>query len=647
MSLLTDAMGAVTTKVRATPVPKDVEEKVRSGKVRLRQVAPEVNECLEFWRNKQYVYRTQSNTLTAQNTTPNRQDGTGHRIRQARNMIQPIVRREVSAATQRVPSYDVVPSTNDPKDVSAAKISEKVALYGYDDWGIKQATKRVATYAIVAPGGGFAWPYYEDNGVTRGNICVRVYGPAEVSWEPGIKFEDSRWYYVEQARAVDEVKSVSGFDGLPLTPDADKSETLGDQKRRESNQNLVLVGDFLERPSRDYPAGRRLTIANNRVIVPPEDYPLVDSRGEPMDEPVLHKLAYITDPEADRDLSLVQFLLDPQRSYNNANNKQQQWVDLAMNPQVIVKNGKLKQRLTDAPGATYNFVGQGDVVWRPVPQMPPDLEAIKQQALADMLRIASQNDIPEGLDAAKALQTWIENDQNVRQDFLDSIAAFHARLMRHCLILVQLYFDTPRLLQINGEWGPDPIEDFTGAQLRDQSDVRVATASITPLTREAMAQRITLYMQQGWVDPMKGMAAIEDGTPELIIDDYERDKATAHRIVQLLVADPQMLLNDPLQTAGPMGMPIQVPSWMPREFDNLGVIEHEFTNWMKSDQYWRADPVTKEAANLYYQGIQWLKAQKQMQAQQALEAQAMQLGAQNAAKPGEPKVLPSQPKLGG
>jgi hypothetical protein len=445
--------------------------------------------------------------------------------------------------------------------------------------------------------------------------------------------------------SIDAVKNMPGFDGLPLTPDADKVETLGDQKRRESDQNLVLVTDFLERPCPDYPNGRRLTIANNRVIVPQEDYPLRDSRGEPMDEPVLHPLSYVTDPEADRDLALVPDLLDPQRSYNNANNKQQQWVDLAMNPQVIVKNGILKQRLTDAPGAKYDFVGSGDVAWRPVPQMPMDLEAVKQQALGDMLRIASQNDIPAGLDSGEALQTFIENDQNVRQDFLKGIATFHARLMRHCLILVQLHFDTPRLLRINGEWGPDPIENFIGAQLRDQSDVRVTTASITPLTRESMAQRIVLYMQQGWVDPMKGMAAIEDGTPEIIIDDYERDKATAHRVIQMLVTNPEVFLNAPT-VLGPNGEP-GVPQWMPRPFDNLPVIEHEFTNWMKSDQYWRADPVTQEAANLYYEGIQMLKAQKAQAEALAQAQQAEQLGAENATRPPTEKVLPSQPKLGG
>jgi hypothetical protein len=180
--------------------------------------------------------------------------------------------------------------------------------------------------------------------------------------------------------------------------------------------------------------------------------------------------------------------------------------------------------------------------------------------------------------------------------------------------------------------------------LANQSDVRVSTASIEPQTREGMAQRITLYMQQGWVDPMKGMAAIEDGTPDAIIDDYERDRATAHRVIQLFVSGPETFLQQPL-VAAPDGM-TQVPAWMPREFDNLAVIEHEVTNWMKSDQYWNADAVTKEAANLYYQGIQWLKAQKQQEAMLAQAAQAEQLGAQNAAKPGEPKVLPSQPKFG-
>jgi hypothetical protein len=187
-----------------------VQDKVRRGRQRLRRVAPERNECLEFWRGNQYVFRASTGTLASQSTTTGdlSRVGLGHRIRQSRNMIQPIVRREVSAATQRVPSYDVVPSTSDPKDVSAAKTAEKVAVFGYDDWGIKDATTKVATFAIVADEG-FAWPYFdptippwidEKAGIGVGNIRVRTFGPNEVFWEPGVKFEDSRWYAIDQAR---------------------------------------------------------------------------------------------------------------------------------------------------------------------------------------------------------------------------------------------------------------------------------------------------------------------------------------------------------------------------------------------------------------------------------------------------------------
>ncbi len=644
MALLSDAVDRVVVKVRATPVPADVKGKQDKSRARLRAIAPANNECLEFWRNNQYVYQSSTGTLAQLSTVPVRNDGTGHRIRQSRNQIMPIVRREVSAATQRVPSYDVVPSTMDPQDVAAAKTAEKVALYGYDAWTVGDATERVVTYAVVTKTGeGFAWPYYDED---RQTICIRVYGPNEVGWEPGVQFDDSRYLYIEQAVSMDEVKSWPGFDGLPLTPDAEKSDLAGAQKNRQAEQNLVLVRHHLERPSKRYPDGRWLTVANDRVILPEEPFPVRDSRGQAVDEPALLKLSYIVDPESDRDLGLGGFLLDPQRSYNHANNKQQEWITLSQNCQVVVKNGKLKQRLTDAPGAVYEFVGQGDVSWRPVPPVPPDLENMKEAALADMQRTASQNDIPAGLDSGEALQTFIENDQNVRQSFLARMARFHAKLMSRCLVLVQLHFDTPRLLQINGEWGPDPIEDFLGAQLKDQQDVRVSTASITPQTREGMAQRINQYMMQGWIDPQKGMAAIENGTPELILDDYARDRASAHRVIQMLMSDPETFLGDPLTTPAPGGMGMTA-AWMPRPFDNLAVIEHEFTNWMKSDQYWRAGPVVQEAANLYYQGIQMLKAQEQAQAVAAQAAQAEQLGMQNATKPAAPKTLPSQPKMSG
>jgi hypothetical protein len=48
-----------------------------------------------------------------------------HRIRNRYNYIRPIIEEKVSAATQRVPGYEIDPSTADPEDAGAAKLARR------------------------------------------------------------------------------------------------------------------------------------------------------------------------------------------------------------------------------------------------------------------------------------------------------------------------------------------------------------------------------------------------------------------------------------------------------------------------------------------------------------------------------------------
>jgi hypothetical protein len=527
----------------------------------------------------------------------------------------------------------------------------KVAAYGYDEWQIRRATEQVVTYAVVADEG-FAWPYWDasippfikdDNGevVGLGDVRVEVLGPNEVGWEPGVRFEDARWYIVRRAMSVERVKSLPGFiPGTKVTPDASTEYVVGEHKDK---RNLVMVTDYLERPCPEYPEGRRYCIANNTVITPPEAYPFSDGKGGIVDEPVLHKLSYIVDPDSDRDQGLVRHLLDAQRTVNDSVNKTIEWKNLALMPQVFAPLGAFpkRQRLTDQPGAVfvYNPVNGLKPEWRPTPPIPRELFEIKQEAIMDMQRMAAQNDTPADA-SGRALQVLIERDNAARQAFIQRLAEFHSRLMRHCLTLVAQHYTEPRLIKINGRFGPESIRDFTGAQLRSQVDVTVFPESIEPRTRQALEQRVMAYADRGWVAPEKAMAAIEQGTAASVIDSFELDVARAHRVIQQILSGPEAFLGQPM-VPGPDGM--EVPSFMPRPgIDNLQVHRSIFQDFAKTEEFELAQEAVREAIMLYLQGLDWLEDQERQKAMQQQAMAAEQLGMANAAKPQGAKPMPDQ-----
>lgn len=655
-------------------IPQPIVERLKRGRDSMREGAPKRNECLAFARGDQYRWVDGKNVLQSQNTTTTI-DGRGkprHRIRQVRNLIFNIIEMEIASSVQKVPGYEVSPSSGEPRRETAAALAQKVALYGYDKWNLRHVTERVCRLALVADEG-FAWPYFDntvgpylpqdENGkrVGQGEIKVRVFSGNEVFWEPGVPFDDSRWIGIEQARDIPSVMEMEGYLGGKLDADGQKAET----DKLNPQQKLVLVTDYLERPSPKRPEGRWITMANNRVIVGERPYPCLDGDGDVCDEPVLHKLTYSMDPENDRDSGLVRHLLDAQRTVNYCNNKITEWAALAQNPQLLIVNGFLKQKLTDEGGAVYNVAGTGEMQWRPTPNTPQELFRLKEESSNEMNIIAGQLSLPSAGTSAKAFAAMIERETTRRANFIENLAQFHSRLMRHCLYLVQRHYTEPRLLMVRGPRGIQPIKDFYGAELLGEVDVRVAAGSLETLTHQAIEAKIMAFAERGWISPHAAMAAINAGTAENLIDSYERDVARANLIIQKVLEGPEVLFSTPPRrpfvgedpgteerenpgTGEVEQVPREyVPGWMPRPFDDVKVQKDVFADWMKGTEYDDLDPPSQEAANSYYDALLSIEAKQQAQAAQAQALTAESLGMSNAAKPQGPPPLPDQAGLEG
>jgi len=651
-------------------VPKDVASRMRRGHDAMAEDAPKRKECLAFARGDQYKFISSDNTLESQATTTAAYGQKGkkkHRVRATRNFIFDIVETEVAAAMQRIPSYEVAPSGTEPRRIAAARLGRKVLLYGYDEWGLETAIEQAVRYAIVADEG-FIWPYFDnsigpfledENGdrVGQGDIRFRVYGPNQVYWEPGLKFDASRWLCIEQAMEPGAVEALEGYLGGKLDCDARNADS---EVELSPKAQLVMVKDYLERPTLKYPKGRWITVANERVIVNERPYPCIDNEGNVLDEPVLHRISYAMDPDQDRDLGLVRHLLDSQRQLNQSVSKTSEWVNLALNPQLLLKNMKLLNKLNDEPGAVFYARGSGEAQWRPVPPIPPELFRLKDEAIGDMARIAAQNDIPAQVESGRGIQALLEKDKERRANFLKNLAKFHSGLGRHSLYLVQRHYTEPRLLKVRGERGIEPIRDFEGAQLMDETDVRVNPDSLEPITREGVEKKIFAFAERGWISPHAAMAAINNGTAENLIDSYERDVARANLIIQKITEGPEVLFSSPSRRpflnedpgTEPKENPAtgeaeqvpreKIPGWMPREFDNVTVQKDVFADWMKSTEYDDLDEPSQEAANTYYAALLEIEVKREAKAAERQQESAEALGMNNAAKPQGPPPLPDQ-----
>ena len=655
-----------------TKLGTDLEKTIGRGRGRHSQIKAPNNESWAFFRGNHYAYVDEKNALRFLPTvTTIRGTGKpGQRARQKRNLIFDVVLRLAASATSRVPSYQVVPSTGDPDDQSAAKLAEKVLLYGYREWKVRQTVVEMVEHALVT-GEGFCWPFFDntvgdylEGGLATGDVRYRVFGANECFWEPGLRFDASPWHCVEHARPVERVKNQEGFIGKDLKPDADAGK--GESK---SNTKLVLVTEYLECPTPNNPDGRWVTMANNRRIL--------EDRPYPGSEQVLRKLSYAPDPDNDRDLGLVDQLKDAQRTFNDANNKAVEWKNHCLLPRLITTPGLFKrQRWTDEPGKVYEIPQPNEnVKVVETPQVPPELFSMADRADRDIARIAGQNAIHSQAESAKHLAEQIAQDDSRFGLFIGDLAEWYSQVGSDSLCLVAEHYTEDRTLQIKGDFGWDAVRDFRGAKLRDQSDVRVFPDSIEPKTRQAVEQRVMNYVQAGFIGREEAMLAIETGSTDSLVAQIVNDETRAGRIIQRLKEGEEALFSmpdtptgrmekapvtnpdgspltdpltgqpyiDPATGQPPMvetGNPEMAPGWMPRYSDNLRVFRATFENWMKTEDYELLPLPMQEAASQIYAAILQLEAEKNAEAAAAQAQQAEQLGMSNATRPPD-KPMPS------
>jgi hypothetical protein len=654
---------------------------------------------MRFERGDTFHYIDEKDALHAYPTVTYGRGGgkPPHRSRNRYNFIRPLIEDKVSAATQRVPAYEVDPSTTDPEDAGAAKMSEKVLLYGYDQWRIRQAAIDTVKLAIGMGGAGYALPYFEPNvgpytlvdgkWVGQGEIRIRIFNGNEVYWEPGCRFETSPWWAVEQARPIDQLREMPGFVGGELKPDASTSDVPNDHR---PDEQLAMSTDYFERPCPKYPRGRWLTLADRRPIVdnrlldptaesPWRDYPLLETDGTPVDEPLLHRLVYTHDPDSDNDFGLTWQLIDFQRTAQDCLNKMVEYKNRGLNLQMLAPVGSLIDRPDDVPNSIryYKLSPNGEAPKWEDPPSGQILNAIIQVfnlTLEQMRSTASFEDIHADPNvAARTTAAVIEKSLARWQTFLGDLAEWHSRLARHCLLLVARYYTEPRLIDIRGRMGWEAIKDFRGAKLLGQTNVRVSPGSLEYLSKAQIQAKVQFYASFGWVDGRQAMTAIENGMAEKLTESHDLDVAKVNRIlnkirdgtimdmptrtelvevpapppIDPMTGQPQVdpATGQPMQ-GEPQKVPNEVPAWMPSDFDDVPVWQRTLADWMKTEDFENSPREAQEVAKLMWEGLQQLEQKKAAEAQQQQMAQAQSLGMGNASKPQVPQP-PSLPNPNG
>ena len=134
--------------------------------------------------------------------------------------------------------------------------------------------------------------------------------------------------------------------------------------------------------------------------------------------------------------------------------------------------------------------------WRENIDFPSELFEMEERAKQRFTDITFDQDIPPQVESGVAISSVVELSRVAWQKFVDNFDRFRSDLMTDCLVIAQSRYGADRLMKYRGTMGWEPVGDFTGADLRNQTDV-VVKQSATNLQTRPQIDLIASYTLAG------------------------------------------------------------------------------------------------------------------------------------------------------
>lgn len=482
------------------------------------------------------------------------------RARPVINRIRPIIRTEISRLTAQKPSATVVPSTNEDKDLSAAQAGEQIWDSVYRSQKIGNKFRQTILWTLTT-GNGYIKTYWDQNKKSKqwqpyspeeaamvqkmglppekpadGDFCYEMITPFHL-FVPDMMQEDieDQPYVIQiQTRTPEWVKLNYGIEVPPNTMEA--TDILND-----SFLNLVGAGEFKRdsvicfevwiKPGNVefMPQGGMFTIIGNKLVQYVEGNPYVHQQYPFTKVPHIPSGRFYAD-------SVITDLVAIQREYNRTRGQITENKNAMAHDRLLAAKGSIvASKITTEPGQVIEYnLGYPEPTPLPMQNLPAHVLQEIDRLLMDFEDISGQHQVskgqvPSGVTAATAINFLQEQDESMLSTTYQGIEEAFEKIGYQTLCYVKQYWDTPRQIKVTGKDGTFNVLSFQGADLRDNTDIRVEAGSALPTSKSAKQAFLMDMMTQGFIPPEKGLELMDMGGVNRLYDEIRVDYAQASR----------------------------------------------------------------------------------------------------------------------
>ena len=437
--------------------------------------------------------------------------------REVFNHIAPTFDIRYAKLTKVDTEINILPSTNDERDVKSAKVSKKI---------IKSIKNKLKLQSIIAQG--IKWSevcgtcFYKitwnsdkgqvvglDEGgrpVKSGEVEVSVVSPFEIYPDNLVteKLEELQSIIHAKAYSTEEVKAmfdvtVKGQDVNVYSLDSVNSSIGGlgfngtMPKMIESRKSdSVLVIERYNRPNATYPNGRFTIVAGDKLVYD-GDLPYKIGNDDERDFPFVKQTA-IEEPGSFFGTSIIERLIPVQRAYNAVKNRKHEFINRLSMGVLSVEDGSVDlDNLEDeglSPGKILVYrQGSSEPKYLQGESLPNGLSDEENALLEEFNKISGVNDILNSSSLSSnisgtALELLISQDEERLNASIESIRGANIEIARKILKLYKQYAIFPRLARIVGENGQVELFYFSSCDISsDDVEIENVSSGLSSMTQ--------------------------------------------------------------------------------------------------------------------------------------------------------------------
>jgi len=519
---------------------------------------------LAFYTGRQWArYNRVTRLLTEDNPPP-------WRVRMVLNYVLPTVETLAGKLVENRPGFMCMPATADEDDIEAARQSEHLLDYLWDDLNmpvkLHEAMKWMAVSGTVffkVWWDGEAGDEYTEEIVKEtieyldGNVeeisdrtekksgfpVVDVVSPLEVGWDPGAKnMETCRWMCHSNMMHIDEVRGRWPKKGKYVQPSSTYEENLYSQQvvrefsrgvdSDDMNLDRVLVLEYFEKPSPRHPEGYYAIVAGDILLEEQEKLPY-------------GRLPFVcarhnTVPGRFTGEGVVTSIIPAQKELNKSVSQRIENKNLHAQPKWRAEKGSVdKQSFTDEPGEIifYNRTSARPPEPMPPPPMSPEHRMIEKEQIEHIQAISGVSDVTRGMAPAQTSGRAIGLLSDLDATKLGPTVREVERAIEHiCMQLLWMwreYMPIEKTIQTIGRTSGVEVITFHAEEIKN-TRVKIVANSMLPKHPSYRREQIMQMYQVGILgdpaDPqtqIKTRRMMEFGDVDPLYGDDTKDRLYA------------------------------------------------------------------------------------------------------------------------